>query len=432
MPAPLLYASRIVKLPVLDPEGETIGRVADIVVGAPSGLNAPPVVGLVVTVPGRRIFVAITRVRRIERDGVHLASGSINLRPFSPRPAEVLVVDGLLDRRLDAAWSAGPVAGPTEGTIDQAATVNDVAITETGPPARPYQLGTVDLVVGKRLGRRGRRRTEGWQVLRPMLAATGDRWSHLRDLHPVEVADQLADMSDVDRTAVVASMDDDQLADLLEELPETEQADLITEITVERAADILEEMAPDDAADLLAELSDDRRDELLAAMQPEEAAPVQRLLAHDPDTAGGLMTPEPVILGPDATVAQALAIVRSSEIPGVLAGQVFVVEPPLETPTGPLLGSISLQHLLREAPSTLLGDCVETDITTVVAEATDEEVTRILAAYDLLAIPVCDDVGRLLGAVTVDDALDHVLPDGWREVARDDRAPRTARRGARR
>lgn len=425
MPSPLLYASRIVKLPVLDPEGTTIGRVADIVVGAPVGLRPPPVVGLVVTVPGRRIFVAITRVRRIEADGVHLASGSINLRPFSPRPAEVLVVDGLLDRRLQGGVSV-------EDTSLRQATVNDVAIIETGPPARPWELGQVDLVIGKRLGRRGRRRNESWAVLRPLLADTGDRWAHLRDLHPVEVADRLAGLSDSDRTAVMESLDDEQLADLMEELPETEQADLLTEITLERAADILEEMEPDDAADLLAEMSDVRREELLAAMEPEEAAPVQRLLEHDPDTAGGLMTPEPVILGPDATVAEALAIVRDAEIPSVLAGQVFVVEPPLETPTGPLLGAVSLQHLLREVPSTRLEECVETDVHPVPPDTSDEAVTRILAAYDLLAVPVCDEAGRLLGAVTVDDALDHVLPDGWREVVRDDRAPRVARRGGRR
>ncbi len=425
MPAAPLYASRIVKLPVLDPEGSTIGRVADIVVGAPVGVRPPPVVGLAVTVPGRRIFIAITRVRRIESDGVHLVSGSINLRPFSPRPAEVLVVDGLLDRRLDS------VVIGTDGFTPRA-TINDVAIVETGPPARPWELGQVNLLIGKRIGRRGRRRTEGWEVLRPLLADSGDRWSHLRDMHPVEVADRLSGMSDDERTAVVATMDDEQLADLMEELPESEQADLIEEITLERAADILEEMAPDDAADLLAELSDLRREELLAAMEPEGAAPVQRLLEHHPHTAGGLMTPEPVILGPDATVATALAIVRDRDIPSVLAGQVFVVEPPLETPTGPILGMVSLQQLLREAPATTLGDCVDRDFRMVAPDATDEAVTRTLAAYDLLAIPVCDDAGRLLGAVTVDDALDHVLPDGWRDVVRDDRNPRTSRRGARR
>jgi CBS domain-containing protein len=415
VPSPPLYASRMVKLPVLDPEGDAIGRVADIVVGAPVGRRPPPVLGLVVTVPGRRIFVAITRVLRIDAEGVHLATGSINLRSFSPRPAEVLVVDGLLDRRL-------------EGEEDPRPVINDVAITETGPPARPWELARVALQVGKRLGRRGRTRTESWEVLRPLLAEAGDRWGHLRELHPVEVADRLSQMSDVERTAVVATLDDEQLADLLEELPETEQADLISDMGLERAADILEEMAPDDAADLLAELTDERREELLAAMEPDEAAPVQRLLRHDPDTAGGLMTPEPIILGPDATVAEALAIVRVRDLPSVLAGQVFVVEPPLETPTGPMLGVISIQRLLREAPGTPLGDCVGTDARAVSPDTTDQAVTRILAAYDLLAVPVCDASGRLLGAVTVDDVLDHVLPDGWREVNRDDRIPKTVRR----
>jgi Mg/Co/Ni transporter MgtE len=261
-----------------------------------------------------------------------------------------------------------------------------------------------------------------------MLADVGDRWAHLRDLHPVEVADRLAHMTDRERTAVVASLDDEQLADLFEELPETDQAEILADIGLERAADILEEMAPDDAADLLAELTDERREELLAAMEPEEAEPVQRLLRFDPDTAGGLMTPEPIIFGPDATVAEALAVIRVRDVPSVLAGQVFVVEPPLETPTGPMLGMVSFQRLLREPPGTPLGECVGVDPRAVSPDTTDMAVTRILAAYDLLAIPVCDPTGRLLGAVTVDDVLDHVLPEGWREVARDDRVPRTLRR----
>jgi Mg/Co/Ni transporter MgtE len=164
-------------------------------------------------------------------------------------------------------------------------------------------------------------------------------------------------------------------------------------------------------------------------MEPGNAEPVVRLLQHDPDTAGGLMTPEPIILGADATVATALAIVRDNEVPSVLAGQVFVVDPPFETPTGLLLGVVSLQALLREAPSTPLGDCVGERMKTVHPDDSDETVTRILAAYDLLAVPVCDDAGLLLGAVTVDDALDYVLPDGWREIGRDDRVPRTTRRG---
>ncbi|WP_370324077.1 magnesium transporter MgtE N-terminal domain-containing protein [Euzebya sp.] len=413
MPGPLSYASRISALSVLDPEGVTIGKVADVVIGPARPGRPPPVVGLVVTVPGRRIFVAITRVRRIDAEGVHLASASINLRHFSPRPAEVLVLDGLLDQRLP------------DGSV-----VNDVAIAQTGPPARPWELARADLVVGKRLGRRGRRRSESWEVLEPLLGDTRDRWAHLRDLHPVDVAERIADLSEADRTEVVTTLDDEQLADLLEELPEADQAGLIGEITVERAADVLEEMAPDDAADLLAELPAAQRRELLAAMEPEEAADLQRLLRHAPNSAGGLMTPEPVILGPDASVAEALALLREPEIPSVLAGQVFVTEPPHESPTGPLLGVVSLQQLLREVPSTALGDCVDAEeVRQVPPDASDEAVTRMLAAYDMLAVPVCDAAGRLLGAVTVDDALDHILPEGWREISADDRAPRTARRG---
>jgi Mg/Co/Ni transporter MgtE len=149
-------------------------------------------------------------------------------------------------------------------------------------------------------------------------------------------------------------------------------------------------------------------------MDPEEAEPVRRLLSYQPDTAGGLMTPEPVILGQDSTVAEALARVRQPDLPVPLAAQVFVSRPPLETPTGRYVGTVGFQRLLREAPSKPLGRCLDEDIEPVRADCSDREVASQLAAYDVVALPVIDEVGRLVGVVTIDDVLDRVLPDNWR------------------
>jgi Mg/Co/Ni transporter MgtE len=189
---------------------------------------------------------------------------------------------------------------------------------------------------------------------------------------------------------------------------------LIENLDPERVGRVLDEMEADDAADLLGEMSAADRAELLAAMDPEEAEPVRRLLEYDPDTAGGLMTPEPVILAPDATVAQALARVRDPDLPVPLASQVFVCQRPLETPTGRFHGVVGIQRLLREAPSKPLGRCVDEDWEPVEPNVSDRDVAGRLAAYDVVAIPVTDAAGHLLGAVTIDDVLDHVLPDGWR------------------
>jgi Mg/Co/Ni transporter MgtE len=174
-------------------------------------------------------------------------------------------------------------------------------------------------------------------------------------------------------------------------------------------------MSPDDAADLLAELSDVDKDRLLGLMEPEESAPVKRLLEYSFDTAGGLMTPEPVAVGPDATIAEALALVRNADLPVALASMVFVCRPPSATPTGRYLGCVHIQRLLREPPSHLVASALDTDLASLPPTASLAEVTRYFAAYNLVCGPVLDDEEHLIGAVTVDDVLDHLLPENWRE-----------------
>ena len=175
-------------------------------------------------------------------------------------------------------------------------------------------------------------------------------------------------------------------------------------------------MEADDAADLLAEFSAARQAELLGAMDPDEAEPVRRLLVYEPDTAGGLMTPEPVILAPHATVAEALARIRDPDLPVPLAAQVFVSQPPLETPTGRFQGVVGVQRLLREAPSKPLARCLDEEWDPLPAEASERQVAERLAAYDVVAVPVTDAANRLVGAVTIDDVLDRMLPADWRTM----------------
>jgi Mg/Co/Ni transporter MgtE len=189
---------------------------------------------------------------------------------------------------------------------------------------------------------------------------------------------------------------------------------LLESLDVERAADVLEEMEPDDAADLLGELSLADRNELLSEMEPDEAADLRRLLSYDRNTAGGLMTSEPLVVTADTTVAEVLARMREPELPAALAAEVFVTEPPTVTPTGRYIGTIGFQRLLREPPGSLVGSCLDPGVTPVPPELRELEVARRLAAYDAIALPVCDETGRLLGCVTVDDVLDRVLPTGWR------------------
>jgi Mg/Co/Ni transporter MgtE len=237
-------------------------------------------------------------------------------------------------------------------------------------------------------------------------------------LHPADLAKVLQDLSQKRRIEVAIALTDSRLADVLEELPFDEQITILESLSPDRAADVLEAMDPDDAADLLGELPEQQKEELLTLMRPKDAGSVRRLLSYSENTAGGLMTTDPVILPPDATVAQALAKARDSDIPTALAAQIYICRSPTATPTGRFLGVAHIQRLLREPPAELVSSILDTDLVPLDPDATLTEVTRCLATYNLVAVPIVDSSDRLVGAVTVDDVLDHLLPADWRE--RDD------------
>jgi Mg/Co/Ni transporter MgtE len=406
-----VYAARVAGLPVFGPDGEQIGRVRDLVTALRIGPRPPRVLGLVIELAIRqRIFVPMLRVTSIEPGAVVLATGTVSLRRFSLRPNETLVIGEILDTRVHVA-ATGAVAVVVDAGIEQART-RDWVITKVAVRER----------IG-RLGRRGPVQVLGWDEIAGLtLAEVSSRGQGAEQLltlyegvRAVEVANALRDLPAKRRHEVVDALDDERLADVLQELSEDEQAEVLAHLGEERAADVLEAMNPDDAADLLGELAQPERERLLRLMAPEESAPVRRLLAYSSDTAGGLMTPEPVVLTPDATVAEALARVRNPELTPALASMVFVCRPPSATPTGRYLGCAHLQRLLREPPSDLVAGVLDTELARLGPQASLAEVTRYFAAYDLVCAPVVDNEGHLLGAVSVDDLLDAALPDDWRQ-----------------
>jgi len=406
-----VYAARVAGLAVFGPDGESIGRVRDVVAGLRAGSQSPRVLGLVMEMaPRRRVFVPMLRVTRIEPSAVTLATGTVNMRAFHQRPNEFLVLGQLLDAKVTIAATGTP------------AVLVDVALEQTR--TRDWRL--TRLAVRERTGRLGRRgpvQVLEWDQVTGLAAAeltdrpqgVAQLLALLDTMRAVDVASTLHELPAKRRYEVAEALDDDRLADVVEELPEEDQKDLLVHLGDDRAADVLEAMSPDDAADLLAELSEVDKNRLLELMEPAESAPVKRLLAYSSDTAGGLMTPEPVIVAPDATVAEALALVRNAELPVALASMVFVCRPPSSTPTGTYLGCVHIQRLLREPPSTLVGGALDADLASLPPSAPLAEVTRYFAAYNLVCGPVLDDQEHLIGAVTVDDVLDHLLPENWRE-----------------
>jgi CBS domain-containing protein len=403
-----VFVARLAGLAVFDPLGDQVGRVRDVVAVFGAGRQRPRAVGLVVEVPGRRrVFVPMTRVTSIDIGQV-ITTGLVNMRRFEQRPTETLVIGELLDR----------VVRLREGGAE--VTIQDVAIAPGR--AREWVLSRIFARQGRptRLRRRGATMLvdyddlEGFGIVEQRQGAA-NLLAAFEELKAADLADVIRELTPKRRLEVAAALDDERLADVLEELPEDDRVQIVSELTGERAADVLEAMEPDDAADLLSELPVDQAEQLLDLMEPDEADDVRRLLAYDERTAGGMMTTEPVILSPETSVAEALAHVRREEVSPVLAAAVFVCRPPLEAPTGRYLGLVHTQRLLREPPSQAVGRILDKDVVALEATASLQQVTRHLAAYDLVAAPVTDEVGRLLGVVSVDDVLDHLLPDDWRE-----------------
>ncbi|MDQ1738724.1 MAG: hypothetical protein QOE53_376 [Pseudonocardiales bacterium] len=404
-----VFVARLAGLGVFDPNGDQLGRVRDAVATLRVGRQPPRILGLVVEVQHRRrIFVPMGRVTRIEPDAVVLTTGSVNIRRFEQRPNELLVLGEVLDRTV-VRIEDGARMVVVDAAMEQNRT-RDWVITKLAVRSVTSKLGRRRAVLQQVDWNDvdGLSATEHGQGADSLLAV-------LAGLRPADLAAQLQGMPDKRQQEVAGALNDERLADVMEELPEEDQINIISGLTDERAADVLEKMNDDDAADLLRELPADEQERLLEIMEPEEAAPVRRLMTYGEYTAGGMMTSEPVVLLPDATVAEALARLRNPDLSPALAAQVYVVRPPQATPTGRYLGVAHFQRLLREPPSSLVSGVLDQGIDPLVPESTLQQVTRHLATYNLVAVPVVDDNDRLLGAVSVDDVIDHLLPEDWRD-----------------
>ena len=415
MSATRVFVARLVGCAVFDPVGDRVGRVRDVLV-VYRRKQSPRVVGLIVEVPGRRrIFLSIGRVTSIG-SGQIITTGLINLRRFEQRGGEVRVIAEMLGRVVTVVDGSGT------------ATIEDVAIEESAQgewevrelflrrpktSASPFAKGHTVFAQWSDVAETTK---EGEPQSASQLLATYE------DLLPADLANALLDLPEQRMLEVAEELSDERLADVLEEMPESEQVEILNQLADDRAADVLDQMQPDDAADLIAQLTEERGEALLELMQPEEADDVRMLLAYAPDTAGGLMTTEPVIVSSDTTVAEGLALIRRHDLAPALGAAVCVTLPPYEPPTGRFLGMVHFQRMLRYPPMERLGTLLDHKLEPVRADTSAAEVSRILASYDLVSVPVVDDNHRLVGVVTIDDVLDYLLPDDWRSHDEDEPA----------
>lgn len=414
-----VFVARLVGCAVFDPAGDRLGKVRDVVVVYRKD-DPPRVVGLVVEIPGRRhVFLSIGRVTTIATGQV-ITTGLINVRRFQQRGGEVRIMAEMLGRRVFFTDGSG------QAVIEDVAIernrlgewhVSQLFLRKPKTSSSPFAKGPTTFAPWSAVRED---QTPGEAQSAEQLVAT------YSELKPADLANTLLDLPEERLLEVAEELPDDRLADALEEMPEEEQVLILEALGDERAADILDQMEPDDAADVLAQLSEEQREELLDLMEPEEAEDVRELLKYGADTAGGLMTNEPIVLSADATVAEALALIRRHELHPALAAAVFVTLPPYETPTGRFLGTVHFQRMLRYPPHERLGAIIDESLDPVPATASAAEVARLLASYNLVSLPVIDTAHRLVGAVSVDDVLDYLLPEDWR--SHDAEQPKGARR----
>jgi CBS domain-containing protein len=404
-----IFLAKLAGTPVFDPNADRVGKVRDAVASVRHDKLAPRILGFIVEVPQRRkIFIPITRVTSIDDGGVFI-TGSLNIRRYQQRHGEMQLLAELLDHSTRLIENGESVV------------IEDIGIERS--ENQDWHAQYIHVLKRARTLRRGTSTTVRWhdvELETPShtinLAGVED---DINQLPAQDVAAALHELDMDQQTEIARTMDDEKLADVLEEMDDADRVALVTQLEGELVADVLSEMAPDDAADVLREVGSEKAESLLSLMEDEEAQDVRRLMEYEDFSAGGMMTNDPIILAVDSTVAEALAAVRQKDLAPASAAQVFVCRAPLETPTGRLVGVVHMQRLLREPPALSLGIVADKETNAISPETPLNDVVKHLANYNLIAAPVVDEHERLLGAVTVDDVLDHLLPANWRNTDRE-------------
>jgi Mg/Co/Ni transporter MgtE len=339
--------------------------------------------------------------------GQVITNGLIDLRRFTQRGQEVRVIAEIMGRKVTILDGSG-TAQIEDVSVEQGKNkdwiVSELFLRRPKTSVSPFAKGETLFTTWEKVASTDSEEAQSAQ----QLIAT---YSELR---PADLASALMDLPDERMVEVAEELDDERLADVLEELPEDEQIEIMQELDDERAAEVLDLMEPDDAADLMANLPEERTEAILELMDEEEADDLRMLMQYDEYTAGGLMTTEPIICAADTTVAEAMALIRRKDVSPVLAASVFVTLPPYETATGRYLGVVHFQRMLRYPPHERLGTLLDTELEPVTSNTHISVIHRTLANYNLVALPVVDEDHHLIGVVTVDDVLDHLLPDDWR------------------
>jgi flagellar motility protein MotE (MotC chaperone)/sporulation protein YlmC with PRC-barrel domain len=406
----MLYLSQVLGRSIRDHDGERVATIKDVIVRLGEE-DHPPVTGFVARYRRRDFFLPRWRMAQFGEQGARLNSDILDLRPFARRESEVLLRRDVLDKQL------------IDVDGKRVVRVNDVQLIEVSGEFRVTGADVSLQGLWRRLMPAGfagsRRPVEVIDWADVGYLATNARGVQLKSssdklsrLHPVEIARLAEALSYHHGSEIVEALDDETAAETLEEMSAEDQARIISDMEEERAADILEWMSPDEAADVLGDLPEEKAADLLNRMEGEEQADVAELLPYEDDTAGGLMTTEFVTLPRNLTVGEALARLREMAQTPNMIYYLYVVE---KEESWKLLGVIALRSLILADPDVPLEDMMRDEFQMARADDSAREVAEKIAEYNLLALPVVDEAGDILGIITVDDAMEMLLPKGWRQ-----------------
>ena len=404
-----LMVTQILRSPVLNPAGEELGRLEDLIVKLDGG-GYPPVTGIKVRMGGREVFVGSKSIEKLAPGEVRLNTKALDTGEFQRRPGEVLLAADVLGRHL---------MDVVRGRIVQA---HDLVLGHSEDGWRLLGVDRSPRAMLRRLvPRRGRPDLRkhailDWKDVQPFVGHVPTArllvpLQRLRRLHPAQIADLVEGASHAEGEEILDAVESDKelTADVFEELDAEHQVEFLRSMSNEEAAQVLERMAPDDAADLLGDLDQERRKPIFDLMSAQAQHKLRKLLQYHPSTAGGMMSPDYVWVIKGATAAEALEAVRiDDKAPHQLLNTVFVTDA-----DGKFIGSISTADLLRteagrKVEELELADCR----VTTGADVTD--VTLTMADYNLIALAVTDAAGNLLGAVSADDVIEAIVPEEWR------------------
>jgi len=407
-----LMLTQILKSPVLNPAGDEVGRVEDLIVKLGDGGGVyPPVTGIKVRIGGSDVYVGLQNIEKLAAGEVRLSSPTLHTGAFQRRPGEVLLAADVLGRHLmDVA----------RGRIVQA---HDLVLGHT---SEGWVLLGVDrsprAMLRRLIPRRARpdlRRHAilDWKDVQPFVGHVPTAkllmpLQRLRRLHPAQIADLVESASHEEGEEILDAFESDVelTADVFEELDTEHQLEFLKSRSNEEAAKVLGRMAPDDAADLLAEFDHDRLMPVLSMMPAPQQNKLRKLLQYHPTTAGGMMNPDYISVVRGTSAADALEHVRvDDKAPHQLLSTVFVTEA-----DGRFIGSLGVVDLLRGDPNAKVEDEPGLVDLHVSAGADLADVSLMMADYNLTALAVTDTVANLVGAISVDDVLEALVPENWR------------------